>query len=95
MIRTVRLTKRAEKSLEKMPRTVIDEAETWQKAVRELGIEAVQRISAFRDHILKGKLKKLGLRSVYLSFGYRLFYGVILEEVNHHDYKSIERYFGG
>lgn len=103
MINAVRLAKRAEKSLRKVPPAVLDAADLWRGMVEEHGVHAVQRIATFRDHGLTGKLKKSGIRSVSLSYGYRLYYRIVaghveyvlIEEVNNHDYKEIERLFGG
>lgn len=103
MIKTVRLTKRAEKSLQKVTQPIFDAADVWRGLVEEHGIEVVQKIASFRDHGLKGTLRRSGVRSVSLSYGYRLYYRVfresvecvLIEEVNNHDYKEIERLFGG
>ncbi len=81
----------------------LDAADLWRGLVEEHGIDVVQGIATFRDHALTGKLRKSGVRSVSLSYGYRLYYRVMLahieyvliEEVNNHDYKEIERLFGG
>ncbi|MEI7441771.1 MAG: hypothetical protein WCK43_09120 [bacterium] len=76
--------------------------ETWEASVCELGLFEVQKILGYHDdEPLKGKLK--GLRSFSLSKGYRGYCRlvketitiVLVEEVNHHDYKEIERLFGG
>lgn len=102
MIRPVRLTKRARKSLKRLPSSIRDNVDIWFGFVEEHGIEFTQRIAMFRDHSLEGKLKRSGVRSVSLSYGYRLFYRtlsatvecVLVEEINNHDYKEIERLFG-
>lgn len=65
-----------------------------------MGLAEVQKIPGYHDEPLSGKLK--GLRSFRLSQGYRGFYRiakegiefVLIEEVNKHDYKKIERLFG-
>lgn len=101
--KTVEFTKRALKSFEKLQPGVADQILLWVGQVEEAGIHEVQRIQSFRDHPLKGKLKRSGLRSVSLSYGYRLYYRitgqgvkvVLVEDVNNHDYKEIERLFGG
>jgi mRNA-degrading endonuclease YafQ of YafQ-DinJ toxin-antitoxin module len=102
MIRSVRLTKRARKSLRRVPQSVRDVVDIWRGLVEAHGLEFTQRIAKFRDHALEGKLKKSGVRSVSLSYGYRLFYRLfsgtaecaLVEEINNHDYKEIERLFG-
>jgi proteic killer suppression protein len=96
----VRSTKRARKSLEKAPKHVVQAYATWARTVSEVGLQETQKISGYHDEPLQGKLK--GLRSVRLSGGYRGYYRIIkeaiefilVEEVNKHDYKKIERLFG-
>jgi mRNA-degrading endonuclease YafQ of YafQ-DinJ toxin-antitoxin module len=103
MIKVVRITRRAEKSLECAPLIVRNSADFWRRVVEEHGIEAAQEVPGFRDHGLKGKLRKSGIRSVSLCYSFRLYYRVVfqevifvsVEEVNHHDYKKVERLFGG
>ena len=72
----------------------------WRESVQEHGLEQVQKIPGYHDEALCGKLR--GLRSFRLSLGYRGFYRVVketiefvlVEEVNKHDYKKVERIFG-
>lgn len=100
MIRAVQTSKRAMKSLRKIPRHVVAKYMLWRSEVIEHGLEVVQRIPSYHDEPLLGKLK--GIRSIKLSDGYRAYYrighgeivSVIVEEVNKHDYKTIERLFG-
>ncbi len=101
MIQAVQTSKRAMKSLQKAPRHVVAKYSLWRAQVVEHGLEAVQKIPSYHDEPLGGKLK--GIRSIRLSDGYRAYYRitrqgvicVIVEEVNKHDYKAIERLFGG
>jgi toxin HigB-1 len=96
----VRSTKRTRRCLEKAPKQVAQAYATWERTVREVGLVEVQKIPGYHDEPLHGKLK--GLRSFRLSLGYRGFYRVVkesiqfvlVEEVNKHDYKQIERLFG-
>ena len=91
------VTKRAAKSLLKVPRRVAVGFIFWKKEVETHGIERVRRIPGYHDEPLKGKLR--GVRSVRLGRGYRAYYRVkngevlalIVEEVNKHDYKAIEK----
>lgn len=100
VINVVRSTKRARKSLSKAPKQVLQAYATWERTVSEVGLTETQRISGYHDEPLQGKLK--GLRSFRLSQGYRGYYRiardsiefVMVEEVNKHDYKEIERLFG-
>jgi len=97
----VLLARRAEKSLRKVPQQVAAGFFLWKKEVEEHGIETVRKIPGYHDEPLQGKLKGV-VRSVRLGRGYRAFYRitdnkvrcVLVEEVNNHDYKEIERLFG-
>ena len=101
MIKRVEVTKRAERSLRKSPRQVAAKFLYWKLQVQEHGLELVMKIPGYHDEPLTGKLKGY-VRSVRLALGYRAYYRVIgdiakcvlVEEVNHHDYKEIERLFG-
>ena len=94
------VTKRAEKSLSRVPRHVTVGFLLWKQEVEVHGLETVQKIPGYHDEPLKGKLK--GVRSVRLGLGYRAYYRMehrevrilVVEEVNKHDYKAIERLFG-
>lgn len=101
MLTDVRSSKRARKSLSKAPLHVVQAFGAWLRTVREVGLAEAQKIPGYHDEPLQGKLK--GLRSFRLSLGYRGFYRIVkgsvqfvlVEEVNKHDYKKIERLFGG
>jgi addiction module RelE/StbE family toxin len=96
----VAVTKRAEKSLGRVPRIVAVNFLLWRREVEAHGVEAVQKVSGYHDEALRGKLQ--GVRSVRLGRSYRAFYRIekgevrtlIVEEVNKHDYKEIERLLG-
>ncbi|MCM0604452.1 MAG: type II toxin-antitoxin system mRNA interferase toxin, RelE/StbE family [Xanthomonadaceae bacterium] len=100
VITTVKSTKRARKSLEKAPKQVVQAYATWARSVFVVGLAEIQKIPGYHDEPLSGKLK--GIRSFRLSQGYRGYYRVvkeevefvIVEEVNKHDYKKVERLFG-
>jgi len=101
VIKTVRTTSRARKSLLKVPNVIAAAYATWEAFVREVGLHEVQKIPGYHDEPLQGKLK--GVRSFKLSKGFRGYYRlvnetitiVLVEEVNKHDYKKVERFFGG
>jgi addiction module RelE/StbE family toxin len=101
MIRSVQTSKRALKSLEKVPKQAVAKYMLWRSQVIENGLAEVQKIPSYNDEALHGKLK--GIRSIRLTDGYRAYYRIIhdevvcvyVEEVNKHDYKKIERLFGG
>ena len=88
------------KSLGRSPKHVVGKYLFWRTQVIEHGLEVVQKIPSYHDEQLSGKLK--GVRSIRLSDGYRAYYRIIrgeiicvlVEEVNKHDYKTIERLFG-
>lgn len=101
MIRSVRETKRALKSLSRAPYTVRVNYLLWRGQVEESGLEEVRKVLGYHDEPLQGKLRDV--RSVRLGRSYRLFYRIVaidvvetvrVEEVNRHDYKEIERLFG-
>ena len=94
------MTKRAEKSLGRVPRHVAVNFLLWKQEVESHGLELVQKIPGYHDEPLKGKLQ--GVRSIRLGLGFRAYYRIekgevrtlIVEEVNNHDYKAIERLLG-
>lgn len=93
MVRTVRLSQRAQKDLRLAPPHVRSKLKTWTNAVRKDGLDEVRKISGFHDEPLKGKRK--GQRSIRLSRSYRAIYQVLgggtlrfarVEEVMKHGY---------
>jgi toxin HigB-1 len=101
MINRVEVSSRAQKSLIKAPRQVGAKFLYWKQQVEEHGLEVVRTIPGYHDEPLTGKLKDI-CRSVRMARGYRAYYRIIgtavqcvlVEEVNRHDYKEIERLFG-
>jgi addiction module RelE/StbE family toxin len=99
IIQVVQTSKRAKKSLEKVPKHVAAKFALWRLEVMEKGLAIAQKVPSYHDESLTGKLK--GIRSIRLSDGYRAYYRIIketieivfVEEVNKHDYKAIERLF--
>jgi mRNA-degrading endonuclease RelE of RelBE toxin-antitoxin system len=96
----VEVTKRAVKSLRRVPRHIAVGFFVWKREVEEHGIETVRKIAGYHDEPLQGKLRRV--RSVRLGLGYRVYYRIekgrtqvlVVEEVNKHDYKAIERLLG-
>lgn len=97
MITTVRLTKRAQKDLRKVPKHVSKKLFRWMDDVEEDGLQEVRRVPGYHDEPLKGERK--GQRSIRLSRSYRAIYEIKIddelevdivfasvEEVNKHDY---------
>jgi len=80
-----------------VPRHVAVNFLLWKQEVETHGLEAIQKIPGYHDEPLRGKLR--GIRSIRLGLGYRAYYRIdkcvvrtlIVEEVNKHDYKAIER----
>jgi proteic killer suppression protein len=62
LIRTVVLSKQAEKDLSTVPKHVALKLQDWVEDVEDRGIEAVRKIPGYHDEPLKGALK--GLRSI-------------------------------
>jgi proteic killer suppression protein len=101
VIDRIEVSKRAERSLGKVPRQVAAKFFYWQQQVHEHGLDAVMKIPGYHDEPLQGKLKGL-VRSIRLALGYRAYYRIvgdsvkfaIVEEVNRHEYKKIQRLFG-
>ncbi len=89
----VKLTKKAEAGLRKLPAHVIDKLYLWVDLIETEGLREARKISAFHDEPLKGKRR--GQRSIRLNKAYRAFYiekaagGIELVEVievNKHEY---------
>ena len=101
MINRVEVSKRAERSLTKTPKQVAAKFFYWKQQIEEHGLELVMSIPGYHDEPLQGKLRGY-CRSVRMALGYRVYYRVagakvkcvLVEEVNRHDYKEIERLFG-
>jgi proteic killer suppression protein len=93
IVDVVRLSKKAERDILKVPNHVQKKLRLWVNDVENLGLNEVQKIPGYHDEPLKGKRK--GQRSIRLSRAYRAIYilkengnieFVYIEEVNKHDY---------
>jgi proteic killer suppression protein len=93
MIRTVVLSRRAQKDLRLLPRYIIEALNAWIEDVELDGLENVRKIPGYHDEPLRGV--RAGQRSIRLSKAYRAIYVlksdksvkfVSVEEVNKHDY---------
>jgi len=88
----VRISKQAEKQLRKIPKGIVQLLIIWVRAVKDEGLEKVQKSPGYHDELLKGQ--RLGQRSIRLSRAYRAIYVVhqeevefvSVEEVSKHDY---------
>jgi proteic killer suppression protein len=93
MIRTVVLSRRAQKDLRLLPRYIIEALNAWIEDVELDGLENVRKIPGYHDEPLRGV--RAGQRSIRLSKAYRAIYVlksdksvkfVSVEEVNKYDY---------
>ncbi len=97
MITTVRITKRAQKDLRKVPDHIANKLLQWIDDVEKSGLEEVRKVPGYHDEPLKGKRE--GQRSIRLNRAYRAIYEIKIddelevdiefasvEEVNKHDY---------
>lgn len=87
------LSKKADKSLKKIPKAIFVLFEAWIDLIEEKGLSSVQRINGYRDHKLIGDRK--GQRSASLNRSWRVIYTIDEEhstvwiqvlEINNHDY---------
>ncbi len=93
MVNQVRISSKALKQLQKIPKHVQFKFLGWHSAVVELGLEMVRKIPGYHDEPLKGERK--GQRSVRLNRAYRAIYIlkndgtaeiVNVEEIHKHEY---------
>lgn len=93
MIRTVVVSRKALKHLDRAPQQVNAKLLLWMDAVEVDGLEEVRKIPGYHDEPLKGDRK--GQRSIRLNRSWRAIYVmrsnghvefVSVEEVSNHDY---------
>ena len=92
MIRSVVLSKRAQKDLAKIPKHIRRLFHTWEEGVRNHGLEEIRKVPGYHDEPLKGA--RAGQRSIRLSRSWRAIYSLwgdhvvfaYVEEVNKHEY---------
>lgn len=92
MIRKVRISKRAERQLEKVPQHIRVNLLLWVTTVEHDGLEETRKVPGYHDEPLRGR--RSGQRSIRLSRSYRAIYEVrsdsvefvSVEEVSKHDY---------
>ncbi|RLA59287.1 MAG: hypothetical protein DRQ89_14300 [Epsilonproteobacteria bacterium] len=91
----VSIAKKAEKSLNKIPKHILIQFDLWVEIIETDGLKSMQKVKGYRDHALKGERK--GQRSSSLSKSWRVIYQlnevtnqltVEVLEVNHHEYKK-------
>jgi len=87
------ISKKAEKSLRRIPRQILIAFDLWVEIIETDGLKAMQKIKGYRDHGLVGDRK--GQRSSSLSYSWRVIYeldekdkiiSVEVVEVMNHDY---------
>ncbi|MBI3352166.1 MAG: type II toxin-antitoxin system mRNA interferase toxin, RelE/StbE family [Nitrospirae bacterium] len=85
-------SRRAQKSIDRLSKHIIQRYEFWKNIVSLSGPEALKQISGFRDHALKGNWE--GYRSSSLNAQYRVLYHIDRKEIivevfdmNAHNYK--------
>ena len=78
----VRLSKKAQEQLKKIPAFITANLQIWVEQVEMFGISKVRRVPGYHDKPLHGE--RLGQRSIRLSKAYRAFY------IEHDDYITIE-----
>ena len=78
VIRSVRLSRRAEKDLERVPGHIALKLQGWIDAVEYEGLEEVRRIPGYHDEPLDGIWR--GYRSIRLNRAYRAIYRITAEE---------------
>ncbi len=92
-VKEVRLSKRALKTLRRVPFYIADKLDDWIEGVETDGLETMRKIPGYHDEPLSGKRK--GQRSIRLSIHYRVIYEikkenviefVSIEEVTKHEY---------
>lgn len=93
MIVTVKLSKRAQKDLRRVPQFIAVKLMAWVEDVEVRGLGEVRKIPGYHDEPLHGD--RVGQRSIRLSRSYRAIYEirqsgkiefVSVEEVNKHEY---------
>ena len=67
-------SKRAQKSLDRIPREILKRYEKWKEIVYFSGPAGLRLIKGFRDEMLQGKL--FGYRASRLSIQYRIIYKI-------------------
>lgn len=90
---SVVLSKKADKSLNKIPKQILILLDEWIETIESDGYEAMRSVNGYRDHALAGKRK--GQRSSSLNKSWRIIYlykeethQIIIEviEVTNHEY---------
>ena len=86
MINKVRI-KRIEKHLLKLRPHLLEKFRKWVQDVETDGIDAVQKVRAWRDHPLKGR--RNGQRSISLNGPWRAIYEIKDEEIQFVDVMEV------
>lgn len=78
VMRSVRLSRRAEKDLKRVPEHIAFKLRGWIDAVEYEGLERVRRVPGYHDEPLQGNW--FGHRSIRLSSAYRAIYRITTNE---------------
>ncbi len=92
MIKTIIISKNAQKDLKQVPKYIQVLLQDWVDDVEDRGLEEVRRIPGYHDEPLRGERR--GQRSIRLTRAWRAIYRIIddkvifvyIEEINKHDY---------
>ncbi len=92
VIKTVKLSRLAQRQLRKVPKHIVVRLQRWVELVEYDGLMEARRIPGFHDELLRGQ--RAGQRSIRLSRAYRAIYSVVddvvefalVEEVHKHEY---------
>lgn len=84
-------SRKANKQLKKVPKSILSEYEVWKRVIELSGPNTLRKMPGYKDHALKGEWD--GARSSYLNKQWRVIYfvqkkevQVFVLEVNAHDY---------
>jgi proteic killer suppression protein len=86
VIRTVVVSRQAQKDLMTVPRHVAVKFQDWVEDVEDRGVDEVRKVPGYHDEPLQGALR--GMRSVRLSKSYRAYYKVAKHAV---EFLRVER----
>lgn len=86
VIRSVRLSRRAEKDLERVPGHIARNVQEWIDAIAYVGLEEVRRISGYHDEPLQGIWLNIAYRAIYRIASDEGLELVYVEKVSKHEY---------
>ena len=90
VIRTVVLSKRAQKDIMTVPDHIVAKLQGWVLDVEYRGLEEVRKVPSYHDEPLKGPLK--GLRSIRLSLSYRAYYRLVENKIEFVNVEGVDKH---